>query len=359
MANRGAHLSTRLIAAAVATLALVGALALGPAEVAGAASATPDESRLVARINADRCAAGLDPLTPVGGLVDDARAWSATMQSTGRFAHTTTLGADTARHLPDSRGAAENIGRGWGVDSLHDAFMSSPGHRANALGGYDGIGVGIAVDPDGRMWVTVRFARSASVPALTGAFVDVPGTAFYADAVEWMRQRHLTTGVRGTVCYAPDATVTRGELATFVHRLAGSPAPGPRAPFPDVATGAYYQPAVDWMYNAGLTSGVGGTGLYRPGDPVDRGQMATFLHRLAGAPVGQPSHGFVDVPPSHFANAGVSWLSHHDITTGVGGTASFQPGSPVTRGQLATFLHRLVSTPSSMGPAAVPLAVGP
>lgn len=359
MANRGAHLSTRPTAAVLAVVLALCAVLLAPADVAGATTGTPEEARLVARINADRCAAGLDPLTPVAGLVDDARRWSSTMQSTGRFAHTTTLGADTARHLPDWRGAAENIGRGWNVDSLHDAFMASPGHRANALGAHDGIGVGIAADPDGRLWVTVRFARSASVPALTGPFVDVPGGAFYASAVEWMRQRALTTGVRGTVCYAPDATITRGELATFVHRLAGSPAPGPRAPFPDVATGAFYQPAVDWMYNAGLTSGVGGTGLYRPGDPVDRGQMATFLHRLAGSPTDPPPHGFVDVPSGHFATAGISWLSHHGITTGVGGSAAFQPASPVTRGQLATFLHRLVSTPSSMGPAAVPLAVGP
>ncbi|QGG95839.1 CAP and S-layer homology domain-containing protein [Actinomarinicola tropica] len=355
MATRG--IGRRLAGAVVALL--VGAAVLATAQGTAVAS-TSAEQELVQRTNQSRVAAGLAPLVVHPGLAADARAWSSTMLSTGRFAHTTTLGPDTARHLPDYRRAGENIGRGGSIAAMHDAFMASPGHRANVLGDYNAVGIGVVRGGDGSLWVTVRFAKSASVHAPVGgsAFSDVPDQAFYGSAVAWMKREGLTTGVGGTSYFFPDASVTRGELATFVHRLAGSPAPRGRAPFPDVPAGAYYQRAVDWMYAEGLTRGVGSTGLYRPDDPVDRGQLATFLHRLAGSPTGA-RHGFVDVQAGHFAHAGVGWMSRHGITTGVGGSNTFQPAQPVTRGQLATFLHRMVSTPSSLSGSAIPLSVGP
>lgn len=348
--------------AAVVVAVLTSLLLVAPAGTAGAQAAPEtSESQFLQKLNAERCAAGLAPMALHAGLSDDARRWSATMSGAGSLHHSSTIGADTAVHLPDWRSAGENVGRGWSADSLHAAFMASPGHRANVLGDFNAVGIGVVVDGGGRTWVTVRFARSASVapPSANGPFPDAPPTAYFGGAVEWMRLQGLTTGYSGSICFRPDATVTRAELATFVHRLAGSPAPGPRAPFPDVPTGAYFQAAVDWMYNQGLTRGVGTTGLYRPGDLVTRDQMAAVLHRLAGAPIGLPRHGFVDVAPTHFADTSVSWLSHHAITTGVAGTSTFQPGGAVTRGQLATFLHRLVQTPMAMSTAEVTLAVLP
>ena len=64
------------------------------------------------------------------------------------------------------------------------------------------------------------------------------------------------------------------------------PAPGgsPPAGFSDVRAGAFYSRAVDWLLYRGITTGVGGN-RFAPGDPVTRGQMATFLWRLAGSPV--------------------------------------------------------------------------
>lgn len=50
--------------------------------------------------------------------------------------------------------------------------------------------------------------------------------------------------------------------------------------FPDVPPGRWYSAAVEWAYANGITTGVGDTGQFRPDDPVTRGQMATFLHRL-------------------------------------------------------------------------------
>jgi uncharacterized protein YkwD len=49
------------------------------------------------------------------------------------------------------------VGTGGDVDSLHGAFMGSPGHRANVLNGeYDYVGIGL-VRTGGTIWVSIVF----------------------------------------------------------------------------------------------------------------------------------------------------------------------------------------------------------
>jgi uncharacterized protein YkwD len=55
------------------------------------------------------------------------------------------------------RRLGENVGAGQNVLSLHQAFMNSPGHRANVLDrGFRHVGVGVHQDKN-YMWVTVIF----------------------------------------------------------------------------------------------------------------------------------------------------------------------------------------------------------
>lgn len=51
--------------------------------------------------------------------------------------------------------------------------------------------------------------------------------------------------------------------------------------FTDVPTGSTFHDDVEAVTDAGIASGTGG-GLYKPSDPVTRGQMAAFLHRSIG-----------------------------------------------------------------------------
>src|SRR5207249_6003284 len=54
--------------------------------------------------------------------------------------------------------AGENVGMGPSCSSIQDAFMSSPGHKANILDrDYNQVGVGVSVK-DGTIYVTVDFA---------------------------------------------------------------------------------------------------------------------------------------------------------------------------------------------------------
>lgn len=114
-------------------------------------------------------------------------------------------------------------------------------------------------------------------------FFDVPNGRFYTKAVDWLKAQGITTGV-GANRFAPDDQVTRGQMATFLWRLEGEPAGSPPAGFSDVRAGAFYADAVDWLLYRGITTGVGGN-RFAPDDPVTRAQMATFLWRLAGSPV--------------------------------------------------------------------------
>jgi hypothetical protein len=64
------------------------------------------------------------------------------------------------RRVTRWRYLGENIGVGGSVGSLHRAFMRSPPHRHNIMGGYRHVGVGVS-NRRGRMWVTVIFERTS------------------------------------------------------------------------------------------------------------------------------------------------------------------------------------------------------
>lgn len=178
-------------------------------------------------------------------------------------------------------------------------------------------------------------------------FPDVPGNAYFDAAVRWLKAEGITSGVGSTGLFKPNDAVTRAQMATFLWRLMGSPSTSKAHGFPDVPRGAYYDEAVRWLKAAGITGGVGDTGLFKPNDPVTRAQMAAFLHRLVSSPSVGAGHGFADVPSSAYYDMAVRWLKATGITTGVGGTNRFAPNDVVNRAQMAAFLHRLASTPSA------------
>ena len=96
-----------------------------------------------------------------------------------------------------------------------------------------------------------------------------------------MAHTGVTTGTTPTT-YSPDRTVTRGELAVLLHRLAGSPTGFPAHPFFDV-TAVWQQDAVSWMSHNAITTGTTPT-TYSPEHVATRGEIATFFHRYKGSP---------------------------------------------------------------------------
>ena len=195
---------------------------------------------------------------------------------------------------------------------------------------------------------------SATVPPAWGVaeFGDVEANRFYTEAVQWMVDNDITTGVSAT-CFAPEENVTRGQAATFMFRMEGSPEGSQPHGFVDVS-GDYQEEPISWMSARGITTGTTAT-TFSPDRHITRGELAALLHRLAGSPAAN-GPGFPDVVRG-WQIVPVTWMVDHDITTGTTPT-TFSPDAYVTRGQLAAFFHRYKGSPGVVVDPASP-ACGP
>jgi uncharacterized protein YkwD len=152
--------SARALAAVAVTAALSAVALVGPAATPASAHVGTDarltEFLMAISINGVRAQHGLPPLHFDGALSDSARAWSADMASRRTLAHSRNLASTVSG--PWSA-VAENVGAGPHPPAIQDYFLSSPIHRANILGNYTRMGIGVVVDRAGTVWVTQRFVR--------------------------------------------------------------------------------------------------------------------------------------------------------------------------------------------------------
>lgn len=191
-------------------------LALGMVAIAlivvptSAAVAGPNEDDFVARTNAARAAAGLPALSVAADLIANATAHSQRMADLNSLHHN----PDLRTQITNWVSLGENVGYGGSVESIHNALMNSPSHRANILNStFTQIGVGTQVS-NGRIWVTQVFRKPATssgypvmgaiaaaagahpyIGAPTSAEFDVPGgraQTFQAGLIVWSP----TTGAR-------------------------------------------------------------------------------------------------------------------------------------------------------------------
>ena len=175
-------------------------------------------------------------------------------------------------------------------------------------------------------------------------FPDVASSHTFCVEIDWLKTEGHSTGYAdGT--FRPNNGTSRGALAAFLYRYAGSPpGPFPAVDFIDITEDYPFRTAVEWMADAGITTGYADD-TYRPSGGVNRQQIAAFLHRLAGAPaVTAPDPGFRDVPTSHPFYDEIRWLASTGITTGYA-DGTFRPTAPVRRMALAAFLHRFDQLP--------------
>jgi regulation of enolase protein 1 (concanavalin A-like superfamily) len=185
------------------------------------------------------------------------------------------------------------------------------------------------------------FGVAAAPAGGYAGFGDIALGRFFTEAVQWMVDNKYTTGITPT-CFAPDDPVTRGQAATFLHRIEGSPPVSSSHPFVDVVAD-WQQDAVDWLWDKKLTTGTTPT-TYEPERTLTRGEMAALIWRTAGEPGGSPPHPFVDVSRP-WQQEPISWMADKGITTGKDPT-HFAPEDPVTRGEFATFGYRWKESPA-------------
>ena len=184
------------------------------------------------------------------------------------------------------------------------------------------------------------FMKSNGNPQ-TGVFVDVPEDSYYEEAVDWAVENGITNGVSSDR-FDPDGLCTRAQIVTFLWRAAGSPAPKSTGHnFTDVKAGSYYEQAVLWAVENSITVGTSST-TFSPDATCTRAQAVTFLYRASGIPAVSGSAAFSDVATDAYYADAVAWAEKKGITTGIGG-GLFGSNNDCTRAQIVTFLWRAMA----------------
>lgn len=289
----------------------------------------------------------------------------------------------------------ENIACGQTTPAMvMEAWMNSPGHRANILRdsfGYMGVG---CLNERTKYWVqmfadvesytsvttsagTMSFASEADMEkeylvctdkngvvsylpidttimkkngnayslALTGrtvaltvgeekplAFDDVKPTDWFAESVAWALKIGITVGTSETT-FSPNATCTRAQIITFLWRALGSPKTGAANQFADVKPTDYYYESAIWANKMGMVTGI----TFDGNTPCTRASTVTYLWKNAGAPKTEATSVFTDVPANAEYAQAVAWALANKITNGTSET-TFSPDNTCTRGQIVTFL---------------------
>ncbi|ALP95248.1 S-layer homology domain-containing protein [Intestinimonas butyriciproducens] len=185
--------------------------------------------------------------------------------------------------------------------------------------------------------IEVIFMKANGNPQ-TGVFVDVATGSYYEDAVDWAVENGITKGTDDTH-FSPDGICTRAQAVTFLWRTAGSPEPETRTmPFTDVPVGSYYYDAVLWAVENGITEGTSDT-TFSPNTTCSRAQIVTFLWRSEKSPAAGTANPFADVKSTAYYAGAVLWAVKENITKGTTNT-TFSPDADCTRAQIVTFLWR-------------------
>jgi SpoIID/LytB domain protein len=186
--------------------------------------------------------------------------------------------------------------------------------------------------------------RSATIDFIgTPPFTDDDGSV-HETAIMWIAQSGITKGCNAAgTRFCPGEAVTRGQMAAFLGRALHLK-PG-AVTFSDVPESHTFRRDISALAAAGITRGCNSAQTrFCPQDVVTRGQMAAFLARALKLPAGTAT--FADVPTGAPFVRDISALASAGITAGCNppSNTKFCPHDPVTRAQMATFLHRALAT---------------
>jgi hypothetical protein len=239
-----------------------------------------------------------------------------------------------------------NPWRVW-IESVAGTFYRADGQVAFATRTPVGLlvepGADIVVNAVGEPTVSVasvdvsvnawpQYGLGLTIVAWTNWFEDVGASSFKAE-VAWMAESGITAGCAQNK-YCPTATVTRGQMASFLARALDLPAAA--TDFFGDDNGTTHEANINRLAAAGITSGCA-PGAFCPDDPVTREQMASFLARALALPATSTDYFTDDETSTHEAN--INRLAASGITSGCSAT-TYCPKANVTREQMAAFLYR-------------------
>jgi hypothetical protein len=321
----------RLVAAALLVALTVAAT---PAEADSTRPKAEVEAAFVEQINAERARHGLRPLRVTLQQQRKAREHSQLMRDRDHLHHPPSLAAEI---FPQGAwaGIAENAARSRSVERGHASLMSSPPHRANILGDWTHVGVGVAYD--GRdIWITQRFVRVRAGHHLP-MFKDMPSSDWKRATVARAWRRELLHGC-GNDRVCADDRLSRAQMATMVTRAAGyDERSGLTIRFVDVQSSDVHAGGIGALVERGVTYGCRAD-RFCPTSDVTRAETASLIVR-ARRWLHDDTQRFADVVSGHTHYGTVNRLSERGVTDGCT-SDRYCPGRPISRVEAARLLDR-------------------
>jgi len=220
-------------------------------------------------------------------------------------------------------------------------------HRATAMAVVAlllGTGVAFQESPLQAQTATARDITRFACPTdlIDAPFTDIDGSP-HEVAIVCLATYGITQGTSETR-YSPTQFVRRGQMARFLFRLLeaqGVPMDVSDRGFTDIR-GHAHEEAINGIASVGVTQGRTAT-RFAPDDLITRGEMATFLVRVAdlfGPPVPAGADAFDDDDGNGHEPA-INAVAAAGIAQGTG-NRRFDPNGGVTRAAMASFITRLL-----------------
>lgn len=185
---------------------------------------------------------------------------------------------------------------------------------------------------------SVTYVKTSELDKLS--FTDVPLSAWYTPYVQYASANGLMNGT-GSAKFAPNLSLSRAMFAQILYNRAGRPAVSGAPKFTDVSKDQWYYDAVQWASEQGVVNGMG-DGTFAPNANVTREQMAVMLYNAQGAPASDASLSkFEDTAAvSNWAVNAVKWAVQEKVINGSSesGKLYINPTGSATRAESATMM---------------------
>ncbi len=178
-------------------------------------------------------------------------------------------------------------------------------------------------------------------------FVDVSKGAWFYPYVQTVFYNGLMNGKNDTQ-FAPGENLARAQFSLILYRMSGSPEVDAKSEFKDVADNDWYTDAVIWASKAGVVTGYTDSGLFGPGDDINREQMAVMMYRYANycnldTSARASLNQFKDASyVNSFAREAMQWAVAEGIITGKDNGTKLDPQGNASRAECATIISRFM-----------------
>lgn len=184
-------------------------------------------------------------------------------------------------------------------------------------------------------------------PPRTLPFVDVKEGDWFYNIVYYNYYEGLMTGLDETH-FGPNDSLARAQFAVILWRMNESPTVAYEEIFPDVKDKVWYTDAILWAADTKVVTGYTDSGMFGPGDRINREQMAVMMYRYAkymGYETGNKADfgRFNDAGKvSAYADEAMQWAVGNEIITGKNNGTLIDPQGDATRAECATIIMRFM-----------------